>query len=95
MVGGLRLTRLRTTLPASALDRDLVLGAGDQRLLFPTFTASRFSDPSFDPCARASLQPTSSGGCNCATDGSVSPRALPLAGAALALGLVLARRRRR
>jgi hypothetical protein len=46
-------TRLRADLPSSALAVDLRLEAtSDQTAVYPTHQTTKFTDPSFDPCAR-------------------------------------------
>ncbi len=68
----IRVTRLRTTLPANALAVDLKLKAsGDQSTLSTTIQTSAYSDPSYDPCpnAPATASPPPKDGCGCETAG--------------------------
>jgi hypothetical protein len=83
-------TRMRALLPANALSAgDLVLQASaSQRQVFNLHDASRYDDPSYDPCG------SRGGGCSA---GAVEPSTLGrwLVVAALALpGVALVRRRR-
>ncbi len=56
-------TRLRADLPVSALATDLQLAAAsDQSELSPTHKTSKFTDPTFDPCATGRVTPSSSSG---------------------------------
>ena len=67
--GDVWVTRLRANLPVSALATDLELAASAQQLeLSPVHKTSRFTDPTFDPCAqtRSRTSATSANG--------VSPR---------------------
>jgi len=51
-VGDSWVTRLRADLPVGALATDLQLGAtSDQSELSPTHKTTKFTDPTFDPCA--------------------------------------------
>ncbi len=77
--GDVWVTRLRANLPVSALATDLELAASAQQLeLSPVHRTSKFTDPTFDPCAqtRPRTSATSS-----STSGGVSPRVSPRDGA--------------
>jgi MYXO-CTERM domain-containing protein len=90
---GLRITRLRTTLPASALTKDLTLAASaDQSFLPNTMTAIGYTDPSYDPCPGAPVQQTKEG-CGCDTAGQTD--AVVSTSLGVVALLALARRRRR
>jgi hypothetical protein len=60
--GDVWVTRLRADLPVSALATDLQLAAAaDQSDLSPSHKTSKFTDPTFDPCAAGRLAASSSG----------------------------------
>jgi hypothetical protein len=88
-------TRLRADLPSTALTTDLRLEAAEQVEDSPRRSTTKFTDPSFDPCAGATT-PDDDGGCACRGArfrGDVGSFALM---AFTALGAsVIARRRRR
>jgi len=92
----LRITRLRTTLPASALSVDLKLGASaDQSVLSNLITSSGYTNPNYDPCPGASSSSASQSkeGCGCDTAG---PNDVVVSTSLGVLALVsMARRRRR
>lgn len=89
----LRITRLRTTLPASALSKDLRLGASaDQSTLSNAITATDYTVPNYDPCPGAPTD-TSSTSCFCDT---AAPTNEVMSTSLAILALVgVARRRRR
>ncbi len=84
-------TRLRTTLPASALSQDLVLQASaGQTPVSNQLTASVYDDPSYSACGQ-----TGGGGCATTGDGSGAlGRGLVVASLAM-VGAALTRRRAR
>jgi hypothetical protein len=92
----IRVTRLRTTLPASALSVDLALAASsDQSQLSNTIQTTAYDNPNYDPCPNAPPQTadTDKEGCGCITAGenrTVTSSTL----AALALASIARRRRR-
>ena len=66
-------TRLRADLPVSALATDLQLAAtADQTELSPTHKTSKFTDPTFDPCASTRTTSGSSG--STSTSAPFTPR---------------------
>jgi MYXO-CTERM domain-containing protein len=68
-----QITRLRTTLPASALDVDLELGAAaDQSPLSNIMTATGYTDPSYDPCGAPSSSNKRGDGCDVGGDGGAT-----------------------
>ena len=87
-------TRLRTTLPATALTKDLTLGASvDQSSLSKNITSQGYTVPNYDPCPGATSQPPPAEGCGCDTAGQNNfVVSTSLSGLAL---VALARRRRR
>jgi len=61
---GVQVTRLRTTLPASALSVDLQLGAAaDQSALSNVIQTTDYTDPSYDPCGTPSSSNKRGDGC--------------------------------
>lgn len=71
--GDVWVTRLRADLPVSALATDLQLAASsDQTVLSPTHKTSRFTDPTFDPCA-ASRSSRSTSSESTSDDSGVDP----------------------
>ena len=71
--GDVWVTRLRADLPVSALAADLQLAAAaDQSELSPAHKTSKFTDPTFDPCAAGRLTASASG--SAATSASFTPR---------------------
>jgi MYXO-CTERM domain-containing protein len=72
--GDVWVTRLRANLPVSALSTDLELGASAQQVvLSPVHSTSRFTDPTFDPCAQTRGRTSASASAS-AGGGNVSPR---------------------
>jgi hypothetical protein len=61
-------TRLRTSLPASALNVDLQIGAGPQTTVSNIINTTKYSDPSYDPCASSGAKNGS--GCDTASERS-------------------------
>ena len=71
--GDVWVTRLRADLPVSALATDLQLAAAaDQSELSPAHKTSKFTDPTFDPCAGTRATTSSSG--STASSNGLSPR---------------------
>jgi MYXO-CTERM domain-containing protein len=72
--GDVWVTRLRANLPVSALATDLELGASaQQEVLSPVHSTSKFTDPTFDPCAQARGRSGAGTGASVGA-GNVSPR---------------------
>jgi MYXO-CTERM domain-containing protein len=99
--GSIWVTRMRASLPVSALTQDLRLeAASPQAEQNPQLHTEEFTDPNFDPCnptASTSASPSSSSssddGCGCRTTGGrhVSAWLVAMGGA---IALMLGRRRR-
>ena len=89
-----RVTRIRTTLPAAALSVDLSLGASaDQTTLSNQIQSQGYTDPKYDPCPAPSSNYKE--GCGCETAGE---NRFALTGTALgvvALASIARKRRRR
>jgi hypothetical protein len=85
------ITRLRTSLPASALNVDLQIGAGPQTTVSNVIKTTAYSDPNYDPCAGLNPPPKRGAGCDTASE-----RSNAAATCIIALALVgLVRRRTR
>lgn len=98
-LGDITITRMRTTLPTTALSTDLVVGAAkSQADVSNRIQTTEFTDPSYDPCPGGSTTPYPpiDHGDGCDTSGShgqVTLSALSILGLGLA-GVVRRRRRR-
>ena len=91
-----QITRLRTTLPATALTKDLTLGASaDQSPLPNTITAQGYTVPNYDPCPSAPQSPPPKEGCGCDTAGQHDLVVSTSLGFVALLSLARRRRRRR
>jgi uncharacterized protein (TIGR03382 family) len=86
------ITRLRTTLPASALNVDLEVGAAqDQTPISNTINTTSYTDPNYDPCGPPSS--TNKTGCGCETAGP-GPTVAWMSFGLVALASLSRRRRR-
>ncbi len=96
IVGSPVITRLRTDLPATALDKDLILGSTSQNTFGPTFLAAGYTDAQYNPCP-ATPPPSAydgSGGCYCDAGTARSTNATTFALGVLGVVVMMRRRRR-
>jgi MYXO-CTERM domain-containing protein len=91
-----RVTRIRTTLPAAALSVDLALGASlDQSTLSNQIQSQGYTNPSYDPCPSNSGNTGYKEGCGCETAGENRFALTGTALGVLALASIARKRRRR